>query len=324
LYAWVEQNLHLGPGDFVRKEKAMMKMKHPLLLIVLAVAVFIGTVALVQPPPRPSTRRQLSPNEVARVKSARGYGEWNAKFFQHVGVSKKLNDRQLEHFRGRGTDELFLLRYLAEAGITPEESAALEPLGVQMALSDRMKMGVGHWAALSDLVVIGEVEAVRGNTSGPYRSSVDLRVTKYLKDRPGRAAPRVTGVLLRSGPRTHNGHTHDYEAMEEPDIKRGEKVVLFLSSAPLNLVSHLGSVMANTDGDLPKSVTDVHGSRADLVRTLDNPTDLEIVHAYKVVQDKAVFKARAYRVPTPDDVVDLASLTGRVQQIAAAQARGRS
>lgn len=298
-----------------------MKMKRPLFLIVVTVAVFIGTVALVQPPPRPSNRRPLSPDEVARVRSARGAGDWNAKFLDRIGVSTKLNERQLGYFRQRGTDEMFLLRYLAEAGITPEESEALEPLGVRMALSDPTKMSLGHWAALSDVVVVGEVEAVRGNSTGPYRSSVDLRVTKSLKDRPGRGSTRVTGVLLRSGPRQHGDHSHQYDAWDEPDLKPGERVVVFMSSAPMRLVGHIGAALTNYNGQLPKSVTDDHGSYAEIVRTLDNPTELEIVKAYKIVQNKAVVKARAYRMPSPDDIIDLSALSERVQQIAAAQAR---
>lgn len=303
-----------------------MRKKRVLFLTALALVAFIGSAALLQPPPRAATRRGLSPDEIQRVRAASPAfaADWNEKFLQRVGVASKLNPQQLAYYRARGTDEMYLLRYLAEAGITPAESAELEPLGVRMALANPSEMGAGHWAALSNVVAIGEVEAVRANTVGPYRSSVDLRVTRYLKDDTNRRSARITGVLLLSGFRQHDGHVHEELGVgDEPDILVGERVVLFLSRAPLRLVSHFGSTLANHDGGLPKAVVADHGSHADLVRALDNPQDLEILSAYKIVQDQAVMKLRAFREPTPDELIDLATLSTRVEQVAAAQERGR-
>jgi hypothetical protein len=291
------------------------------LLIVVAVAglAVVGAGAFLQQTPRAVNRRSLMPAEVERLRaSSRRTGDWNARFFDSVGVSTKLRPDQLDYYRARGTNEFFLLRYLASQGITPEQSEALAAEGVNMALADPTQMTAYHWAALSDVVVAGEVAEVSGNPKGPYHTKVDLQAQRYLKDATGERADRVSGALLRTGPRRHA--TGEQDAMDEPDLKPGERVVLFLSREPFNLTALVGSTLANV-GSLPASFEQDYGTMRDLVRKLDKPTDLEVLMAYKIVHDKAVLKCRAYRIASPSDVIDLGELAARVERVAAAQER---
>jgi hypothetical protein len=301
-------------------------MKKVLVCAVVAGLALIGGQAFLTQPPRASLRRPLAAAEVQRLRAASpNAGEWKVRALEAVGVSSKLDSRQLDYFRRLGTEETYLLRYLAEYGVTPEESEALAAEGVQMALSDPSQMDVFHWAALADTVVAGEVEDVRGNPAGPYHTYVDVRVERRLKQRSGAPLDGVTGALLRTGPRLHaeGGDVHHAEAMDEPNLKSGEKVVVFLSREPISLVSQLATALANHGGTLPERFESEFGSHRDLVRALDTPIDLEVVLAYKIVGDQAVIKAPAYRVPTPYDVIDLATLTSRIERIAAAQERAR-
>ncbi len=291
------------------------------LLVFPAVAglVVVGAGAFLQQTPRAVSRRPLMPGEVERLRaSSPRIGEWHARFFDGVGVSSKLAPDQLDYYRARGTNEFFLLRFLAAQGITPEQHEALAGEGVEMALADPLRMTAFHWAALSDLVVAGEVEHVRGSVAGPYHTTVDLRVERHLKDATGERADQVSGVLLRTGPRRHA--TGEVDAMDEPDLKPGERVVLFLSREPFNLTALVGSTLANL-GSLPAHFERDYGTMRELVRKLDRPTELEILTAYKIVQDKAVLKCRAYRIPSSSDVIDLGELASRVERVAAAQER---
>lgn len=300
-------------------------MRKFLVFAALAGLVVVGAQAFLDQPARAASRRPLTPAEAQRLHSFAAdfdTAQWQVAALDAVGVSTKLDQRQLDYYRTRGADESFVLRYLAEYGITPEESAALEAVGVKMALADPTTMDVFHWAALADQVVTGEVAEVRGNLAGPYHTYVDLDVDRHLKDAGGDRLGRVTGTLLRSGPRLHaaGGDVHVMDAMDEPNLKPGERVVLFLSRVPLSLISHLSSTLANNGGSLPAGFAQEYGSLGDLVGALDAPpAEPEIVLAYKIVQDKAVLKARAYRMPGPYDVIDLAQLTSRVERIAEVQ-----
>lgn len=299
-------------------------MRKLLVLAALAGLVFVGAQAFLEQPARAATRRPLAPTEAQRLHSFAADSDtalWQVSALNAVGISTRLDQRQLDAYRALGTDEIFLLRYLAEYGVTPEESQALEAVGVEMALSDVTQMNVYHWAALADQVVTGEVVEVRGNPEGPYHTYVDLDVDRHLKDASGELPTRVTGTLLRTGPRVHaaGGDVHVMDAMDEPNLKPGERVVLFLSRVPLNLISNLASTLANGGGELPAGFAEEYGSLEENVALLDEPRDSEIVLAYKVVQDKAVLKLRAYRTATDYDVVDLDQLTARVGRIAAAQ-----
>lgn len=302
-----------------------MRTSHWVLCTAFAGVAFASANAFLQPtPPRAASRRPLDPAEVQRMRTfSPDTADWKARALDSVGVSSRLNRKQLDWFRERGAEETYLLRYLAEYGVTPEESEALEAEGVQMALPNPTQMHVFHWAALADQVVLGRVEELRGNPPGPYHTYVDLGVERHLKAAGGRRPERVTGVLLRTGPRYHaaGADTHQVEAYDEPDLKPGERVVLFLSSRPLNLVSHLASNLANHGGALPGAFEREYGTLGDLVRVLESPQELEVVLAYKVVRDKAVLKARALRAPGPYDVIDLSELTARIERIAAAQER---
>jgi len=299
-------------------------MRRFLVFATLAGLVFIGAQAFLEQPVRAASRRPLAPAEAQRLQSFAAdsdTAQWLVSALDAVGVSSRLDQSQLDQFRALGTDEVFLLRYLAEYGITPEESQALESVGVEMALSDPTAMDVFQWAALADEVVVGEVAEVRGNPDGPYHTYVDLDVFDHLKDAGGERPDRVTGTLLRSGPRAHavGGDVHVVDAMDEPDLKPGERVVLFLSRVPLNLISHLASTLANSGGELPAGFAEEYGSLQEQLALLDAPQDSEVVLAYKVVQDKAVLKVRAYRVAGPYDVIDLDQLTARIDRIAAVQ-----
>ncbi len=299
-------------------------MKKYLVFAAVAGLVFVGAQAFLEQPARAASRRPLAPAEVQRLHSFAAdfaTARWQVAALDAVGVSTKLDQRQLDYYRARGADETFVLRYLAEYGVTPEESKALEAVGVRMALSDPTTMDVFHWAALAEQVVTGEVTEVRGNPAGPYHSYVDLDVERHLKDASGDRLGRVTGPRLRSGPRLHaaGGDVHLMDAMDEPNLKPGERVVLFLSRVPLGLTVHLASTLANTGGGLPAGFAAEYGAMGELLGVLDDPAEPEIVLAYKIVGDQAVLKTRAYRVPGPYDVIDLAQLTSRVERIAAVQ-----
>lgn len=302
-----------------------MRTSHLVLCTVLVGAAVASANAFLNPtPPRAASRRPLDPGEVQRLRdSGPETAGWRAQALEAVGVSSKLNRQQLDWFRQRGAEETYLLRYLAEYGVTPEESEALEAEGVQMALPDPTQMHAFHWAALADQVVLGQIQEVRGNPPGPYHTYIDFNVERHLKDSAGRRTERVTGVLLRSGPRYHaaGADTHEVEAYDEPELKPGERVVAFLSRRPLNLVSHLASTLANSGGRLPDTFEREYGTLGDLVRVLEAPKELEVVLAYKIVRDKAVLKSRALRAPGPYDVIDLSELTTRIERIAAAQER---
>lgn len=299
-------------------------MRRFLIFAAIASLVLVGALAFLDQPVRAASRRPLAPVEAQRLHSFAAdsdSAQWLVSALDAVGISTRLDPSQLDEFRSLGTDEIFLLRYLAEYGITPQESRALESVGVQMTLSDRTTMNAFHWAALADEVVVGEVAEVHGNPDGPYHTYVDLNVFRHLKDTSGERPGRMTGTLLRTGPRKHaaGGDVHVVDAMDEPNLKSGEHVVLFLSRVPLNLISHLASTLANASGELPRGFAEEYGSLREQLALLDAPQDPEIVLAYKIVQDKAVLKVRAYRAAGPYDVVDLDQLTTRIERIAAVQ-----
>lgn len=292
----------------------------------LIATLAVGAYGFLQQPSQAANRRPLDSAEMERLRASNAAtADWRIRALDSVGVSKKLNPQQLQYFRDRGAEETYLLRYLAEFGITPEEAESLDREGVQMVLADPTKIDVFHWAALADKVVVGTVDEVRGNPGGPYHTEVDLLVDRHVKNASGLHNDLVTGVLLHTGPRAHPeaGHLHHVDAPEEPNLKEGERVVVFLSRTPINLVTMLASNLAN-EGRLPDMVERQYGDLGRLTKVLESPNELEVVLAYKIVGDTAVLKGSAYRVPSPHDVIDLSELISRIERIAAAQAQARA
>lgn len=280
----------------------------------------MALMGLLQPTPD-GLRRPLTASEIERIRELRPTSwQWKVDSLQGVGISTKLSREQLDYFRQRGTNELFLLEYVAEFGITPTESSALLAEGVDLALRADTEMTVFHWAAFVDAVVAGTVVKTEGVLDGPYHTRVYLRPEMYLKDCLDlpRAPASVTASLLFTGPRIHRSRKdiHRVDAMDEPNLKSGEKVILFLSRVPLNLRALLAGATANRS---TASLDREFGTVADLHRFLRQPVALEILQAYKIVRDKAVIKNRAYRIERDDDVMDISLLTSKVGRIAAAQ-----
>lgn len=294
-------------------------MKLPAFLVPTAVFVALALAGVSQP--APDLRRALTAAEIQRIQELRPTNWlWKVDSLQATGISPKLTQEQLDYFRQRGTNELFLLEYVAEFGITPEESGALLGEGVNMVLRADTEMTVFHWAAFADAVVAGTVVRTEGVLQGPYHTTVYLRPDTYFKnclDLPS-APTTITGSLLFTGPRIHRSQDdiHRVEGLGEPNLKSGEKVLLFLSRVPLNLRALLASAAANRS---VSSLEREFGNAADLHRILHQPVTLEILLAYKIVGDKAVIKNRAYRIERDDDVVDFSFLKNKVGRIAAAQ-----
>lgn len=293
--------------------------------LVIALASLFWTQSTAQSP-FPSGRRPLSPDEIARVRQwSASEGLPNPDFttnaLRGVGVSTRLSAEQLQYYRSRRTDEAFLLAYIAEFGVTPAENEALMQAGVDMAIRrSTSDMGVLHWAALAHAVLIGEVADVKGNPAGPYHTFVTIRPIEYLKNCLQARPALVTAALLYTGPRRDRlGHEHQSDAMDEPDLKEGEKVLFFLSRVPLSLRFMLSSWAGNGGGNLGETIPDF-GKTSDLLSLLQSSATLEILRAHKVVGDRAVLKDRSFRVARPDDIVDLQSFRRKLRAIAMAQA----
>ncbi len=297
-----------------------MKTYSTLAISFVAVATALVVFPQQFPSPPATTRRALTLEEIERVTATHPeLGTGRARVLQAVGVAKKLTQRDLDYFRERGTNEVYLLRYIAEFGIRPEEAEALRAEGLEMALSEGtwpVQVGAFHWTAFSDVVVAGEIVRVEGNPEGPYHTTVHLKAYEYFKDCLNLGAPVISGQLLRSGPRFHKGHIEYFDYPSDPNLKEGEKVVLFLGKAPLDLIALLGDALAA--GNVSVVERDF-GKIPTLFGIIDHPVGLEIYQAFKIVGDKAVKKIRTLHSPHETDVIDLGILKRKTRRIAAVQ-----
>ncbi|MGH9198682.1 MAG: hypothetical protein ACRD1T_23505, partial [Acidimicrobiia bacterium] len=95
----------------------------PLIIIAPVVALTFVAAGVLQEASVPA-RRDLTPQEENRLRS-QPQGEWWIRALRGVKVFSRLSEQQLDYFRSRGAGELFLLRYIAEFGLTQAESEAL-------------------------------------------------------------------------------------------------------------------------------------------------------------------------------------------------------
>ncbi|HEX9942832.1 MAG TPA: hypothetical protein VGG03_12500 [Thermoanaerobaculia bacterium] len=291
------------------------------LLLAIVIGVAILSIAATSPPtpsPMSPTRRGLTPKEEERIAAALGPEQARTWLAVHnFGVAKKLTEAQLDYYRARGVNEVFLLNWVAEYGVTPEENEALRTVGVDMALGQVTDANAYHWAALTDIVILGEVVRVTGNPQGPYHSLYQIRVEEYLKDCSSANAPIVEGKIFTTGPRLHEGHGHRIERSSEPDLAEGERVIVFLSKVPLSVIELLHAPL---DERVKPFLEREYGPLNQLVAMAEAPAGHEIVKAYKVVWGKAVEKIRTLHAPSNTEVVDLSEFKDKIKKIAAVQA----
>jgi hypothetical protein len=294
-------------------------------MLAVFLVVTLGAIAallLAASPSPPSsisspTRRELSQKEKDRLTAYFGpeqAASWAAS--RAFGISKKLTEEQLDYFRARGVNEAFLLNWVAEYGITPQENEALRKVGVDMVIAHVPQATAYHWAALADVVALGTVTTVVGNPAGPYHSQYQIKVDEYLKDCSKLNLPVIEGKLLQTGPYYHEGRTEQRELLSEPNIAQGERVILFLSKVPLNLIALL-----QTAGDQPTrtGLEREFGEIGKLTALAESPVGFEVVEAYKVVGSKAVQKIRTLHTPGQTEVVDLDRFKETIRAIGAVQ-----
>lgn len=272
------------------------------------------------------TRRELTQEEISRISDELGRP---ARFWENsgrvIGVSARLSQEQLNYYRERGVSEVFLLGWIAEFGVTPEESDGLRASGVEMAVDSLTKLNVFHEAALADVVVTGKVTGKTGRPEGPYHSTFHVQVDKYLKNCPGLSLPVIDAKLLESGPRFHKGHLVNVDVKWEPDLKKGENVVLLLTPVPLSLIARLHSSAGSAGSEGLLRLEPDFGKIPDLLAFIEDPTlidpeFLQVFTAYKIVRNKAVKKIRTLHAPSETNVIDLALLKAKIGQMEAVQA----
>ena len=298
----------------------MRRFTLAVLLIVLGGVAILFIAANSPPVPNPMspTRRGLTPKEEERIAAALGPEQARTWLMVHnFGVAKKLTESQLDYYRARGANEVFLLNWIAEYGITPEENEALRTVGVDMAVGQVTDANAYHWAALTDVVALGEVVRVTGNPQGPYHSHYQIRVEQYLKDCTGANAPLIEGKILTTGPRLHEEHGHRIERSSEPDLAEGERVIVFLSKVPLGVIELLHAPL---DERVKPLIEREYGPIGQLVAMTEAPSGHEIVKAYKIVWGRAVEKIRTLHAPSDTEVVNLPEFKNRIKKIAAVQA----
>lgn len=264
------------------------------------------------------TRRALEARDEGRILEELGPELGRTWIEQHsLGVSKRLGPEDLEYYRARGTHEAFLLGWIAEYGIVSEEAEALRSIGLDLAVEQPADAGTPfHSAAFADVVVLGEISKVIGNPAGPYHSHYQLQADRYLKNCTNGAPPTIEGRLLETGPFLHEDHIHHSDFMAEPNLEEGERVILFLSRHPFNLIGKLQAPGSEAEIEYLERH---YGPLDELLSFIEAPVGFEIIDANKVVGENAVSKLRALHVDTGHEVVDLNTLEQRIRQIANAQ-----
>lgn len=272
-------------------------------------------------------RRPLKREEAQRVLNDRGeVGQLLVNSLQAGGVAGNLTDQELETFRQRGVDEFNLFFYLDEFGITPPESDALKRVGVDLEFKFkpggqplRRPPAIGFWAALADVVCIGNVSQKRGTPEGPYHTYVDIEPIEYLKNLKGPQGPILQTRILHSGPRyDHEGKLVHTDDRSEPDLRPGEKVIIFLTSKPWSLINLLAQ--AEATGFASNPLFERQYAPAQAIRALINvPGPYEVLAAWKIVGNKAVTKLRGYRIPNETDVISLSQARQMISNVVAAQ-----
>ncbi len=201
-------------------------------LIQAALLLIVCSMLAVSQQPLPS-RRPLTQEEVQRVLSNDG-DDYKVKLMQAQGYAGNLTKSQLATFRQRGIGEMDLMMYYDEFGITPEESDAIKRAGFNI---EARPFEIWHFAALSDVVCIGKVVQKKGNPQGPYHTYVDIEILEYLKNTPQSQDRILQTRILESGPRySLKEEVVQVDAQSEPNLKVGEKVLLFLTRKTFSLI----------------------------------------------------------------------------------------
>ncbi|HEX5759081.1 MAG TPA: hypothetical protein VF121_07790 [Thermoanaerobaculia bacterium] len=264
--------------------------------------------------PMPPERRAPTGLEQARIRAELGSELGNVWIAQHaLGISGRLSAADLDHYRSRGTSEAFLLNWIAEYGIGAGEAEVLRAIGVDLAVR-RPAEGAGpyHSAAFADIVVLGEVADVVENPAGPYHSSYPIHVAEYLKNCTPASPPVVTGRLLETGARRHGAHIHKVEFAAEPDLAKGETVLVFLARTPFSLIGKLQT--PHSAGEM-QHLTENYGPVDQLLNEIAAPSGFEVIDAYKIVDENAVWKMRALHLESWHEVVKLDALRDKIRKI---------
>lgn len=283
-------------------------------LIQAALLLIVCSMLAVSQQPLPS-RRPLTQEEVQRVLSNDG-DDYKVKLMQAQGYAGNLTKSQLATFRQRGIGEMDLMMYYDEFGITPEESDAIKRAGFNI---EARPFEIWHFAALSDVVCIGKVVQKKGNPQGPYHTYVDIEILEYLKNTPQSQDRILQTRILESGPRySLKEEVVQVDAQSEPNLKVGEKVLLFLTRKTFSLILLLARAEANGHTSDPRFQSE-YGTTQKLRSLLNQPGPYEILGTYKIVGSKAVSKLRTLHTPFKTEVVKLDEAKQAILKVATAQ-----
>lgn len=282
----------------------------------ITVTLLLGSFTTFAQQP-PTGRSPLTQEEIQLLLTTSGTTGPNlVREMQAKGKAGNLTQQQLATFRQRGVREVFILEYLDEFGVTPEESDALKRIGVN--LENPRFPAIGFWAALADVVCMGRVSQRRDNPEGPYHSYVDIESTEYLKNLSGRQ-DRILRTRLLSGPRyAPDGKLYDLPYPAEPALRSGEKVIVFLTSKPVKLRTLLSNAEAYGYASSPNFESQ-YGTAQGIRSMLNQPGPYEVLAAWKIVGNKAVTMLRGYRIPNETDVISLDDARRLISSVSSAQ-----
>lgn len=260
-------------------------------------------------------RRSVTPEEVQRILANNG-DDYMVKLMKAQGYAGNLTKSQLAIFRQRGIGEMDLMMYYDEFGITPEESNAIKRAGFNIEIRP---FEIWHWTALSDVVCVGKVIQKKDNPQGPYHTYVDIEPIEYFKNTSEQQDRLLQTRILESGSRYGlKEELVQVDAPSEPNLKVGEKVLIFLTRKAFSLTLLLARAEANGQTSDPRFQSE-YGAVQKLRSLLNQPGPYEILSAYKIVGNKAVSKLRTLHTPFKTEVVKLDEAKQQVLKVVASQ-----